>query len=1618
MADFNLNNADFYYTGSTGWFDDFCDKDLGNPSYLYVPVHDDQYNFTGVVGPWPYHNTELCIDRPPTPFFTGDGRCIGCPKIASDSQYLPHRLFNSTYISNEWENIYPTFEENVIPSIPFLQTGLNVSWVRPLVYMTGRMSASEEFGTREAAEYYGPEIDIVAPTAYIEGDYIVVPYWETNGAKIHVRYAIRGNNYARLVIGFTVEKVTNQDIEQNVNYIGNANSISVEDIINNYTYSLYYGYVNFGWSALGFNPGDFQLGSSIDKPVFIFDSCAVKNVGKELNIYGPAPGFHIRNNSTNLYTENGGFDNDNIFVRYFAFIKKEGDDEIDPLQIVRAKIDIAGFGHPKGLLGLYYDKDSYEEGANLGNQIQINRLGPYDLRKYSLNWGRGINTASTVLYDLNQYARLDFKHGFSFVTGGVETNKPGMIPLDENGDLIDELPGNVYNYVGNDYTECINGRFPECRYAEQPALWALLENLEGLTAECAWTEGDVTDFHKLCSDVGFSQLPLASAANASGQQSGSSLILNNNPNGCFDPILGRRGGYLSKEIFGTKEETFFIKFKYPRGSPPLPFRNPNIASPYENLDRYGVPEGVFERTRQKPIVSSLFSYSFNPQEDFINFRGYLIGAYGYMNYWSHEHPLFYIGQEQIFATEPNLIARVQKISDEDGVLYLNRYFCAFKTGAGAPGGYVHPYRKMIEFLDNFGINTGPSQPFIDPNSCIPKYIVTTPVSENINYYSGYVTTTEIFDSDAVSITGDNSIIVKQLGDIQLDMYNIADNNQIFNPVIISNTGLFKEDIDYIYPSNTGNFQGSPSKIIYDSGTNILYNLAPFFGYYKYNLNTKCTTYGDYLINSYGKRAGGDGGYADLIVTNSKIYISNLFQNRIDVINKGQETLAHTITDVESPVSMVLDGNRLYVGSSTSNYISIFDIQNYSLSGQINFLQNESPIKLEILNNKLYTLTNSVNPNKDIVIISGINSITGMYNTYSNTGYKRLSTVAPYSLSKIENNNYIYIGNISGIKIIDSNTDTYLNTVISGFASNIEIPDRFSDVLFSSVNEYRCNEMVFNDSDNKIYFIDKHLPAVFVLNTGTNECEKIIDLSALFGGAGGITFESNTNNMYISISDRITDGTLNSFVILNNRPKANISFSETPQFISQNTYNFNITSNNNQTGILYKSDQFPYISIDKTGSIILPTGALANNFDFLVFAGQVPTSGFAYSFDAQTYRIGSTGGTSVLYPYNGYSIYNPEPDPGELKFLKPTGQLLTGSRNCDFDDNCRVVVLDNWKNNSINIYNFNNNLLQSLTGLNNYVRQIQMNGDGSLFAFRSSIGTGASIQIVTGNPSLNGSYKIKQRIGNPDYNLVSGILPRLDNFVLNRSGNIIICEGQGVNNPGISGAIFTGSVNSQWGFHSYISGSHFTISNDGSVILSAQFREYHNSKLDGVNIFTGSINAGWKFKTALTGQIFNLPIQFEYPSFFIKNEDVIAVPSDQGVGYGFALDFFTGSKTGGWKLKEQSRISIGSHYIDISDDGRTVHRAPITSTPYYYSENLKTGYILSFSGSKESGWSNTYEGVPNPSYFSMPTTPSPSYPRFNSKIRCHRNVVVTYSDTYDLGIDALTPSPTSFFTYNI
>jgi len=1604
MANFNVNNSDFYYTGATGWFDDFCDRDGGKPFYLYVPGHDDQYNFTGIIGPWPYHNSGLCPDRPPTPFFSGNGQCIGCPKIASDSQYLSHRQFNSTYISTEWENIYPTFEENALPTIPFLQTGLNVSWVKPLVYMPGRISEPQpnlQGIFPEAAKYYGPEIDIVAPTASSGGG-VVEPYWETNGAKIHVRYAIRGNNYARLVIGFTVEKVANEDIEQNVNYSGNANSISVEDIINNYTYSLYYGYEDFGWSAVGANPGDFQLDMyNIDKPVFIFDSCAVKNIGKELNIYGPAPGFHIRNNSKNLYTENGDFDDANIFVRYFAFIKKEGDDEIDISQIIRAKIDIAGFGHPKGLLGLYYDSYSHEEGANLGNSIQINRLGPYNLREYSLNWGRGINTASTELYDLNQYARLDFEHGSSFVTT-VAVLADSASPPGNNPQPYD----NAFNILSNDYTDCVNG---SCTYVDGGILWAL-QSENGST--CDWTE--LIDLRKVCGIVGFS------AASLGG------YTLNNNPNGCFSPNLGRRGGYMSKEIFGYKFSTFMITFREPRPIPgPLPRRFGELGNVYQNLDEYGVNAGVLNVGRQKPLVPSLFSYSFNAQEDSLGYVAILVGNGTYVSadYLAHQHPLFYIGTEQVFATEPNLIASVQKIPKEDfNELLLDEYFCAFKPGLyGPPGGYEHPYSKMIKFLDNFGINTGPSEPFMDPNSCIPKYIVTTPVSENINYYSGYVTTTEIFDSGVVSITGDNSIIVKQLGEIQLDMYNIADNNQRFNPLIISNTGLFKDDIDYIYPSNPDNLQGSPSKIIYDSGTNILYNLAPFFGYYKYNLNTKCTTYSNYLNTT----VGGDGGYVDLIIKDSKIYILNTFQNKIDVINKSLEIVTNTITGFESPASMVLDGNRLYVGSYTSNYISIFDIQNYSLSGKINFFENESPIKLEILNNKLYTLTNSVHPNKDIVIISGINSITGIYNTYSNVGYKRLSTEGPYSLSKIQNNNYIYIGNTSGIKIIDSNTDTYLNTVISGFASNIEIPDRFSNVLFSSVNEYRCNEMVFNDSDNKIYFIDKNLPAVFVLNTGTNQCEKIIDLSELVGGPGGITFESNTNNMYISTSDRLTNGTLNSFVILNNRPKANISFSETPQFISQNTYNLNVTSNNNQTGILYKSDKFPYISIDKTGSITLPTGALANNFDFLVFAGQMPTSGFAHSFDTQTYRIGSTGNNSVLYSYNGYSVYNPELNPGELKFLKPTGQLLTGSRNCDFDDNCRVVVLDNWNNRSINIYDFNNNLLQSLTGMGNYVRDLQMNGDGSLFAFRSLDTTSSSIKIVTGNPSLNGSYKIKQTIQNP----ISGGLNR---FVLNRSGNIIVCEGLYRTNSEMSGVILTGSVNSEWGFHSSIrSGSHFAISNDGSVIVSAQFRGGVNQLAsngvfnDGVSVFTGSINGGWKFKTALSGveiynlspNVFILPTTFTYPSFFIKNEDLIVVPMYLGITDGFVLDFFTGSKINGWKLKPRgAEVLIESIYADISDDGRTIHTAPTTSTPYYFLPYRETGYIFSFSGSKESGW-RTYQGMPNPSYFRMPTTPSPMYPRFNSKIRCHRNVVVTYSDTYD-GVYVAAPSPTSFYTYDI
>jgi hypothetical protein len=422
----------------------------------------------------------------------------------------------------------------------------------------------------------------------------------------------------------------------------------------------------------------------------------------------------------------------------------------------------------------------------------------------------------------------------------------------------------------------------------------------------------------------------------------------------------------------------------------------------------------------------------------------------------------------------------------------------------------------------------------------------------------------------------------------------------YNGTLVSDTGLFKEDIKYIFPSNPENLQGSTLAMAYDPILNNIYGTT-FYGYYVYNLATEETKH--IKIKN--------GAFTDITLGQNKIYINDEFNDSVYVYNKLTNEKLSTITGFDVPRKLLLDetNSKLYVSSSREFKVKIINLNNYKVTGTIQFFTDEWPENITILNNKLYVVTNTTQDYRDIVVISGINNINTQYNAFgNNTGYKRLGTLSPYSILGVPQNNNVYISTAYGIQIIDSTNDTF-NGFISGFAQNVQ------NLSYPIQNSVPGFGMIFNQSDNRIYSISRALPLVFVSNTGTRLCEKIIDLSSITYSPQSLV--SHNNKIYVNASENLSpykNG--HYFIELGDRPKSTITF---PSIPLKNTlsapFNLNVTSNNLSQSIIYKINRTGIANIDNNGNVtIIGTGSA------IIFAGQVDTGNFALSINSKQLNV--------------------------------------------------------------------------------------------------------------------------------------------------------------------------------------------------------------------------------------------------------------------------------------------------------------------------------------------------------------------------------------------------------------
>lgn len=597
-------------------------------SYLYKAGHDDQYNATGKIASWPYVDTGL-YQRPPTNVpFTGSGQCIGCPKMISNPEYSSERMFNTSYLNNNWDHIYPSGN-----NYPWLETGINARYFRTGLWFEKKLDIVLQDGSfAEGPRFKGAYIDLIGATAlnYGGGN---SPSWNQGGAKIHIKYKNIGNDYARLVVGFRIDK-TDQVRKIYDNYYDGEGSVNNFSLLasNSFLKSLYYQYLANKTSQFGFGL------ESTNNYVFVFDSCAVKNIENEVITYGPPPGW--QNQSLN----------ENTFVSYFAFWIKENPEPKDPNQITEAEVNIAGFGFPNGLVGWDTINQNYNKIWNDGLQLRFPDDTSSNRHSVGLTWGRGINIAQTKIRNYTfQYLYQKCGNTTSSYWNGWNYQTRGFDNLVYNGQILT-------GYKVWQQDNCYYRSYLTPSFCSAGFLGIGPRGGYGI-----WNSAQTTSQAKLSTALG-----LQADGNFIARLAGGSI------NQLDSFTLYRQVPQLNISEIGINNPNNYIN------------NHRRYQIPYLNLNFE--EGGIYLDINPRPGES----YNFGNLRKQIGNSRYL--------FWHSYHPLFYIGSTQIFADIPTFDDYIDEtppsqIGDQPSFEWkFNNY----------SGNFLHPYAKIKKYLEDFG----------------------------------------------------------------------------------------------------------------------------------------------------------------------------------------------------------------------------------------------------------------------------------------------------------------------------------------------------------------------------------------------------------------------------------------------------------------------------------------------------------------------------------------------------------------------------------------------------------------------------------------------------------------------------------------------------------------------------------------------------------------------------------------------------------------------------------------------------------------------------------------------------------------------------------------------------
>lgn len=459
-----------------------------------------------------------------------------------------------------------------------------------------------------------------------------------------------------------------------------------------------------------------------------------------------------------------------------------------------------------------------------------------------------------------------------------------------------------------------------------------------------------------------------------------------------------------------------------------------------------------------------------------------------------------------------------------------------------------------------------------------KYIVEPPITPEFKLDNSQVNYAEVIISGNTKVNG-GKIDIFNTGYGEL-IYNSFDLSKVYRVGVDANTGYYSKDIQFLSPDTPSGLTAYINgNMVFDSQSNMYCPAS--YGYFIYNLRENTTR--NIIINSNG------GAFTSIErADDGRVFVTDELAGTVYIMTGN--VVAASVTGLGAPKSLALCNNSLYVTAASEEKIKIIDTGTYEVTGEIPFMSNEWPILMTKHNDKLYVTVNTTsNPRTVAVIDTNTNLITKRINV----GHQII--FGSKSIIGVNDHNRIYVNTISGANVIDTVSDEVIGR-FSGF--NTGESEYISPVPGLS--------LVYNDNNKMIYSLSND-SRLYAVNTGNNLCEDVLQVDTSFFSTS--FFEYFDGKMYGPIGSYMSDWAWPAHIITavgtKNIPIYDVTYPSVHDFNVSDNFDITISSQNAETGFLYKSSNPSVARITGSGGVLVFNTGVAT-----FFIGQLETNSYA------------------------------------------------------------------------------------------------------------------------------------------------------------------------------------------------------------------------------------------------------------------------------------------------------------------------------------------------------------------------------------------------------------------------